>query len=444
MKNAFVSSVSFLKKDLVFFLVMGISFLFYGLFAPLDLVLVIVLFLLLLANIDTNKIFYSYFACIFFEPVLNLPFIGGTFFRLFYVLMLVRFIIDIIKKTKYKFDVPTILLALVFVVTSVFYSISLSRNISVVMNVVIVLYIMLSLKKQENYRESIGELLTFIAVFAALSGIYGLSRGFMNEARTYMRLFGTIDDSNYSALFYTIGLFASFGATMLKKKWMKIVLIVIIACLLISTASIAGFAVAFLLLVIYFFFTQGYKKGLLLLLAIAIIFSAVLFIPSNGDGILAATHQKVHRFITFTDPNPEFRYQYPGYTDFELYLNRISSKRYYLTKTYAIHFIYNTPINEQLFGGNNPVEGDFRSLVPVRDAVVSHNTYLDMFFMMGLIGTFLALLFILINLIKHYISFLKTKDIRMLCLVFVMLTVLLFSISISTFPFRYSIAFMLM
>jgi len=443
MKNAMQQFVSFMQKNLSFYITMAVIMLCYGLLAPLDLVLVVALFSLLLFNINSNKLFYAYFALIFFEPILVLPYIGGTFFRLFYLLMFIRVILDFIKKRKIKWDIFTLILGLLFLVTSVIYSISLSRNISVAMNVLMVLYSILSMKKQENYRERIGELLTVIAVFAALSGIYGLTRGFMNEANTYIRLYGTIDDSNYSALFYTIGLFSALGATMIKKKWLKISLIVLLILLLISTASFTGFFVAFLLFVLYFFFTNGFKKGFILILSIAILFSAVLFIPIKGEGLISGTQDKLVRFITFEDPNPEYQYQYPNYTDFELYLNRITSKRYYLTKTYAIHFMVNTPLKEQLFGGNNTVEGSFREIVPVRDNVASHNTYLDMLFMMGMVGTFLVLLFIMINLIKHYIAYLKTKDIRMLCLVFVMLTMLLFSMSISTFPFRYSIAFLL-
>lgn len=443
MKKPLLNTINFMQKNLFFYITMGIVMLCYGLSAPLDLFLASVLFLLLLVNINTNKLFYSYFACIFFEPVLVLPYIGGTFFRIFYVLMFVRLIMDIIKKRKYKLDIPTIVLAVLFLVTSIFYSVSLLRNISVVMNVLMVLYIMLSLKRQDNYRESIGELLTVIAVFAALSGIYGLSRGFMNETRAYIRLYGTIDDSNYSALFYTIGLFASLGATLIKKKWINIALTVLLVLLLISTASITGFFVAFLLFILYFFFTKGFKKGLILILAIAIIFSAVLFMPISGKGIVAGVQDKFIRFITFEDPNPEFQYQYPNYSDFELYLNRITSNRYYLSKTYAIHFIFNTRLSEQLMGGNNTIEGGFRDVIPVRYGVASHNTYLDMMFMMGLIGTVLVLLFIMINLIRYFTSYLKTKDLRMLCLMFIMLTVLLFSMSISTFPFRYSIAFLL-
>ncbi|MEX1308610.1 MAG: hypothetical protein AB1Z19_08785, partial [Eubacteriales bacterium] len=400
-------------------------------------------FALLLANITNNRLFYAYFACIFFEPVLVLPFVGGTFFRVFYVLILIRFIYDLVKKSKYALDIPTLLLALVFLVTSVLYSVSLSRNISVAVNVIVVLYMVLTLKKQENYAESIGALLTYIAVFAMLSGVYGLTRGYANEARTYVRLYGTIDDSNYSALFYTLGLFASLGATLVQKKWLKIALTVALILLLVSTASVVGLATASLLLLVYLFITQGFKKSVILLLALVAILSIVLFVPIEGDGVFASNQQKLHRFFVFEDPNPEFAYQYPNYSDFEMYLNRITSKRYYLSKTYAIHYFFNTPVNEQLFGGNNPIEGDFRDLVPVRDSVVSHNSYIDMMFMMGAVGLLIALVLIIIKLIRHLIAYARSKDIRMLCMALMVMTVLLFSATISIFPYRYMLAYLL-
>ena len=364
MKTFLKTTIDFLNKDIAFIGILAVSFLAYGINAYLNLLLTGVIFVLLLANVTNNRLFYAYFACIFFEPVLVLPFVGGTFFRLFYVLILIRFIYDLVKKSKYALDIPTLLLALVFLVTSVLYSVSLSRNISVAVNVIVVLYMVLTIKKQENYAEAIGGLLTYIAVFAMLSGVYGLTRGYANEAKTYVRLYGTIDDSNYSALFYTLGLFASLGATLIQKKWLKIALTAALILLLISTASVVGLAAASLLFLVYFFITQGFKKGMLLLLVLAVLVSIVLFVPFKGEGVVAATQQKLHRFFVFEDPNPEFAYQYPNYSDLEMYLNRITSKRYYLSKTYAIHYFFNTPLNEQLIGGNNPIEGDFRDLVP--------------------------------------------------------------------------------
>ena len=443
MKKFLKPSVDFLNKDIAFMSIMAVVFLAFGINDYLSLFLAAVLFVLLLANVTSNRLFYAYFACIFFEPVLAIPLVGGTFFRVFYALILIRFIYDLVKKKKYAVDIPTLLLAVVFLVTSVLYSISLSRNISVVVNVVVVLYMVLSIKRQKNYAEAIGELLTYIAVFAMLSGVYGLTRGYANEARTYTRLYGTINDSNYSALFYTIGLFASFGATLIPKKGLKIALTVALLLLLVSTASVVGLATASLLMLVYFFITQGFKKGIFLLLALVAILSIILFVPFPKGGVLTATQQKLNRFFVTEDPYPEFRYQFPNYSDFELYLNRITSKRYYLTKTYAIHYFVNTPLSQQLFGGNNPVEGPFRELVPVRGAMASHNTYIDMLFMMGAVGLLAALALIAIKLVKRFIVYVKTRDVRMLCLVLIALTVLLFATTISIFPYRYTLAFLL-
>jgi len=444
MKNKLTQATAFLNKNVVFMGIMAVAFLTFGLNLYLDLFLSAVLFMLLLANVASNRLFYAYFACIFFEPVLNLPLVGGTFFRVFYILILVRFIYDLVKKRKYALDIPTLLLALVFLATSVLYSISLSRNISVAINVIVVLYMVLSFKKQNNYPEILGELLTYIAVFAMLAGVYGLTRGYSNDAKTYVRLFGTIDDSNYSAMFYSIGLFASFGATLIKKKALKIALIVALLLLLLSTASVVGLSVACLLLFVYFVITKGWKKGVLLLLVLVILASAMMFLPFPEKGVLVATQQKLHRFFILEDPDPEHRYQYPNYSDFEIYLNRITSKRYYLSKTYAIHYFFNTPRTEQLFGGNNPVEGPFRDNVPVINGLVSHNSYLDMMFMMGIIGTALAMILIAIKLIGHLLAYARTKDVRMLCMALMILAVLLFATTISIFPYRYTLAYMLL
>ena len=372
-----------LKKDWIFIIITSIIVLTYGIYRVLDIILAAALFALLLINIKTNKLFYAYFALIFFESVLVVPFIGGTFFRLFYLLFFIRLILDIIAKSKYKWDIPTIILAVLMGVTAVFYSISLSRLFSVGMNILVVTYIMLSLKRQENQSDAFGGLLTYIALFAVLSGIYGLIHGFVNESGTFVRFYGSISDSNYSAMFYTIGLFASFGASLIKKPWARILLSVMLVLLVVTTVSVTGLAFAGILMLIFLFMSGRKKTALIMLLIGAVAITAIFIIPFNGGGVLEGTQEKLGRFFVFEDPYPEFRYQYPNYSDIELYVNRVTSNRYYLSKTYAIHLFYNTPITQQLFGGNNPVEGVFRENVPVRYEMVSHNSYIDMFFMMG-------------------------------------------------------------
>ncbi len=437
------SVIAFFKKDWIFIITMGAVALAYGIHAYLDIALTVVLFALLLINVKTNKLFYAYFALIFFEPVLVVPIVGGTFFRLFYLLFFIRLIIDIIAKAKYQWDIPTIILAVLLAVTAVFYSISVSRLFSVVMNILVVTYIMLSLKRQENKSAAFGELLTYIAVFAALSGIYGLLQGNVNDKADFVRLYGTISDSNYSAMFYIIGLFASFGATMIKNTWGRVALSAFLVLLLITTVSITGLAFAGFLILLFLFFSGRAKPALIVILVGAILITALFVIPFNGGGVLEGTQEKLNRFLVFDDPYPEFRYQYPNYSDLELYINRITSGRYYLSKTYAIHLFINTPLSQQLFGGNNPVEGGFRELVPVRYGLVSHNSYIDMFFMMGMIGTAIMLILILIKLIRYYIDYKKSDDIAFLCIAFITLTVLMFCMSISIFPYRYTIAYLL-
>ncbi|MEX1308475.1 MAG: hypothetical protein AB1Z19_08105, partial [Eubacteriales bacterium] len=75
MKKFFKQTIDFLNKDVAFIGILVVAFLAYGLNDYLNLILVGVMFALLLANITNNRLFYAYFACIFFEPVLVLPFV---------------------------------------------------------------------------------------------------------------------------------------------------------------------------------------------------------------------------------------------------------------------------------------------------------------------------------------------------------------------------------
>ena len=444
MKKNFKALIQILQKDWVFIAILTAILLAYSISTYLDLVLITLLSLLLLANIKNNKLFYTYFALIFFEPIMVVPLVGGTYFRVFYLLLALRVLIDIIEKRKVKKDIPTIIIGVIFFVTSFLYSINIGRNISVVMNVLSVLYISLSLKSQDDFKESIGKLLTFIAIFSALSGLFGLIRGFIMEGIISGRFYGTIDDPNYSALFYIIGFFATFGASLIKKTWVKIAIATLLVLFIFATASITALLVIALLSFIWFIVKFGFKKSLLLVLVGVVLICAILFIPFSNGSYIDVTQNKLQKFLVFEDPNSYLRYQYPNYSDFEMYLNRITSNRYYLAKTYAIHLFVNTPLSQQFFGGNNPVEGDFIKSIPVMNEKVSHNSYIDMMFMIGYVFTLLVLIFIGVNIIKYFLRYLRTKDNEYVCIVLIMLSVLLFSTAISIFPYRYFIAFLLL
>ena len=432
------------RRDGVFISILAAILFFYRLNTYADILLVGLLSLLLLVNIKTNRFLYSYFALIFFETIMVVPLFGGTYFRLFYLLLALRVLLDFIGKRKVKMDIPTILVGAVFFVTSFIYSVSLPRNISVAMNVLSVLYISLALKAQGDYKKVIGEFLTYIAIFSALSGLFGLIRGFMFGGIDSARFYGTIDDPNYSAMFYVIGFFATIGASMIQKKWIKILLAVILVIFTLMTASITALLVLILLSYIWYTVIYGFKKSLLILLVLCIFIAGILFIPLSEGSYIGQTQNKLQKFLTLDNPTEYLNYQYPNYSELEFYLNKVTSNRYSLAKTYAIHLFYTTPVSEQWFGGNNPIEGDFINSVPVINGLVSHNSYLDMMFMMGYIFTALVLIFIGINIVRHFIRYLRTKEMEYLCIVLMMMSVLLFSMAISIFPFRYFIAFLLL
>ena len=156
--------------------------------------------------------------------------------QVYYVALAVRVVLDAIKKTKYKFDWLAVLIAIWFTATAVLYQKSFSSGvIFMIKNCAVVLYILLFLKANRSREKALGGLLSVVAIFVFFAGVYALTRSIYWDNR----LCSTIHDPNYSAMFYGMGIFASFGATLFK-KWLRISLSFALSGMLLFTMSLTG------------------------------------------------------------------------------------------------------------------------------------------------------------------------------------------------------------
>ena len=126
----------------------------------------------------------------------------------------------------------------------------------------------------------------------------------------------------------------------------------------------------------------------------------------------------------------------------ELYFNYVTNNRYYLVRSYMGEYRA-LPIKEQLFGGNNVMTGDYRDEMVEKYTTVSHNTYIDMMYMVGLIPMLMITVLILWRIVSLVKEYRRTKSRQVLSLLFVKLIILVFGFTLSFFSYRYFIVFSL-
>lgn len=380
----------------------------------LSIILVSSLFIL---NIKKDDFIFSYFALIFFEPILVLPFVGGSFFKIYHAIFIIRLIIDAINNKRYKINFKiNIIAAFVFLLTSFLYIEDVNVIISSIMNILILLYIVIVYLNKEKNEASYNKILAVIGIFATLSGIYGiLFISGINYGYT-MRFGATIGDPNYSSLFYTLGLFALIGTNAIGKKLIT-VLIVILCISLLLTISISGIVGTILLFVIYF----GIKKMSKGVLSAASIFAVFLVFMNICYVRGTALYGLKYRILSIINSDN---------------LGIITSNRSELA-VYYLRTFFDMPIGKQLFGGTSTITGEFRNRMVSLVGNVSHNSYIDMLYMIGIIGTIVIVIIFLAMIVKNIKQYRCSKKRVYLSVAFLKLTVLYYSISLSIFPFRY-------
>ena len=115
--------------------------------------------------------------------------------------------------------------------------------------------------------------------------------------------------------------------------------------------------------------------------------------------------------------------------------NQITSGRTELTRKY-LEYYSTLPTSQILLGGNNTIneKSEIRQRLVKEFKNVSHNSYIDMLYMIGAIPTILLLITYIYTLfsVRKNINFLLMK-----------IVILYFAMTISIFPFRYFYIFYL-
>ena len=432
----------FLQNNIYYYICLAAIVLAYGLNIWLNVFLYLLFAVNIAANIRNDRFLYTFFALVIFEAQLHSdlvfsPYMLSSLVQVYYVVFAVRVVFDILKKTKYKVDWVSSLLALIFIVTSFAYAPDFSSGASyMIKTAAVMLYMIFYMGANRDRSQALGELLSVIALFMLLAGVYGISRNLYWDNR----LCSTIKDPNYSAMYFAMGLIASFNATLFS-KWLKAFIITGLAGLMLMTMSLTGIALTCLVLVIYFLVTQGIKRVAVVLGVMVLVLGSVIVIPAKEGTKFDYLKTRLSKAYVIDETDYTFDIQ-ADYTEGERYFNYITNNRYYLVQVYMDEF-RGLPTNERLFGGNNVISGEYREEMLEKYTTVSHNTYIDMMFMIGLIPMVAVTLLLLIRAIQLIREYKKDKSRQVLSLLFIKLIILVFGITLSFFSYRYFVVFSL-
>ncbi|MEX1308431.1 MAG: hypothetical protein AB1Z19_07880 [Eubacteriales bacterium] len=435
--------LSSLQNDIYYFLSLGLIVLTYGLDLRLNIALYFLFIINLGVNLREDRFLYTFFALVLFELQVhsNLILSGWMFtslIQIYYIAFAVRVIFDIFSKTKIKLDIIAGFTALWFIATAVQYQTNFSSGVLfMIKNCAVVLYILFYLKANMERSRAVGEVLSVIALFILFAGAYALTYSVYWDGR----LCSTVHDPNYSAMFYGMGIFASFGATLFK-KWFKVILTVALSVLMLGTMSITGIFLTGLILIVYFLITQGIKRVAIVAGILVALLAGILLVPTQEGTTFNKLQNRVNKFYVI-DETDYTLVGHDDYTQTQLYLNYITNNRYYLVEGYSEVFS-ELPTQQKLFGGLNVMTGPYREKMTEQFSTVSHNSYIDMAFMVGLVFTGLLIFLIVLRLIQLFKEYRKTRSRQVLCLILMKMVVIAFGLTISYFPYRYYVVFMML
>lgn len=414
-------------KDLNSLFILALSFMFFGQNSYLDMFLLALIFGVFTLNLNKDVFFFYYFAIIFFEPVLVLPFGLGSVFRVYQILFLMKILFD--AKNRVVFTVPPIhksFLAVMLITWSVFTNQGMSTVMSMIINLVILLYIFSRSSTSKRRYELYSQMLFIMFLFSFLSGIYGLYNGADFAYGGFSRLSGTIGDPNYTALFYLLGIFSLLGTDEIKSFKIKAVLFSVMCIFILLTVSLTGIVGLAILLVFYYLFKDK-KLALLLMVAIIIFAVCVYYLPIESGALYGLKTRMAFSITSIADG------------DFA----SLTSNRFDLF-SYYISYFFTQGTGAILFGGQNIIGGSERQNMLNLFGLVSHNSYIDMLFAIGVIGTAFILACFIYEIIKNIISYTNSKHEYYLAFAFLKLTILWFCMGLSIFPFRYFLTYMML
>lgn len=390
---------------------------------------------IMLYNIRKDT-FYLFFPLImFFETQLILPFGLGSIMRVFYILIIAKTLIEI---GDLRVRLGLVCLSIPLLVLEAFKISDGIYNLAIAINTVVI--IVLNSKTINNQR-LLGKILLAIGYIALFTGFFGLLNGHYldgvaqigTEYYPYKRLYGTIADPNYSCMVFSLGIFAVLssdaGVSLLK----KILLVGGLYACLFMTASTQGVTGNLIMLIGYYaVLKKGYRHGLLGRgLAILLIVTIGLVLWVSNIEIVKGYKYRIQSIISQSENlslDEEDRIEFCSDID----SGRGALNRLYLDKFSEL------PVQNKAFGGELVLSNPEKKERYVAEFLnVSHNTYIDMLFEVGIVGTGIIVIGFLVSGLCYFLNYRKTGNSNMLGVLMLKGVILFSGLGLSIFPFRY-------
>lgn len=411
------------RKKLIQLLFMcSLSFI-SGINSAIDLIISLSVCFILLVNLNNEEFLFFYPVLMIYEAQFLLPFGIGSVTRVYFGLIIIKILMSKNKTLKVKvryliFAIPILFLEFWRITYGIY-------SFSILMNIFMLIYIH---TKILNNSRMLGKELLYLGIAIFGTGFYGIIKGnFLNAALLsgssyyhYSRLSGTINDPNYSSMFFNLGIFSIIFCGVQIGKTMKTIIISGLYIFLLMTVSIQGITGNLLFLMVAFLVINKKKMKLkhYAFLLIGIIMLISLFI--SNVAIIQPYQHRIDNIIS-------------GDRD----LNEVTSGRTALRSNYTSIF-NEKPFSGKLLGGTLVISDRSTRREHINlTGGVSHDAYIDMLFEIGILGAIWVVLSFLYGIIVYFRLYKKTKTNAYLGIVFLKIIMLYTSFGISVFPFRY-------
>lgn len=353
------------------------------------------------------------FPLYFFDYVLVLD--NGITFHLVYefVFLFWLFVFKknaVMKKQIFWFSI--LFLAQVLVAKfSISYLVSASLNIIVLA----LAYSRIVEKKQYD------RLLRTISIAGVFASLYAVTR--LNFEYGF-RLLGTMTDPNFSAYLYVLGIVATITCNLYNNKT-KIFLTCLMAVTLLLTGSQTGI-MATLIIILFISYQRKPSKSFLAIGGLLIFIWFFLTVNLSNIQIIGKLQSRIFESLNAIRIG-----------DYD----SLTSYRFTISQRYFDSFVHNTGLFNKLFGGIDSSQDVLINMagLPFTN-ILSHNSYIDMLFGVGAVGTVIIVVSIMYFSVKGLKIYKHTGDETYLGMASLKIVMAIFAMFLSFFatkPFNF-------
>lgn len=355
----------------------------------------------------SDGLYYALPIMIFYYSVFGVVF-GISIFRIYTILVLVRFILKEHRVNRSFAIIPVLIYTLYCMLVLSAYNVQ--RAIFVVVSILCLLVVLSYISNDQDRARSFFSLYTIAALCSFVTGlVQGNSMAYsemMVGGYTEMnRFMATFEDPNYMGFFFTIAIFATVSLQLFPKV-IRAIVVITLSIMILSSLSMTAIIGNLILWVVYLLFGKkiNIKTGLILL-AVILVVSYLL-----SSGILDS--------IPFMQ-TLEGRIEYKILEWRAGNVNAVTTGRTNHVKDHMDYF-QSQSILRQLFGGNftTPYGTD----LPGQQSTVAHNEYVDELLNVGIIGEIFIVGYLIYNTIvclKNYFQSGENLDLMKVIMKFI-------------------------